>query len=567
MRVGARSAFEGGYDVARTRASRNVCSDRGRSERSSRSHLLGVVGGLALVVPLLAMAGANPASAATIYTVTAIVPVGQHPSGVAVDPTTGTAYVTNYGDDTLSLIDESTDTVTATVPVGIGEPEGVAVDPITDTVYVTGRSGSDVSVIDGATNAVTDILQVGHTIDPDDLPFPVAVDPATDTVYVANWSDNTMEVIDGATNTVTATVAVGYGPTGVAVDPSTDTVYVSSSISNSVSVIDGATDTVTATVAVGSQPGGVAVDPSTDTVYVTNTGNGTVSVIDGATDTVTDTVAVGSEPFGVDVDPSTGTAYETNYGDNTVSVIDEATNIVTTMAVGGGPVRVAVDPDTDTAYAVNRSDETVSVITSPPGTPGAPSAVAGDTQATVTVAPPGSDSGGVPTSYTVTAADGTTAANGGQTCTLSGASGSCTVTGLTNGDSYTFTSTATNAAGTSSESLPSNAVVPQAVSVTIGDFAKGSTSLTPALRSQVRNLANEIESLGSNAVTLTGYQNSGPREDTTSGLRATHVEAALERALSKLGVTVSITAVNGGTSNPVGPQGSAANRRVVASLS
>ena len=357
-------------------------------------------------------------------------------------------------------------------------------------------------------------------------------------------------------------------PSGLAVDPSTDTVYVSNEGGNSVSVIDGATKTVTATVAVGFQPGQVAVDPNTDTVYVPNLGNGTVSVI-GATNTVTDTVAVGSEPFGVDVDQSTDTAYVTNFADNTVSVIDGATNVVTaTVAVGGdGSNGITVDPDTDTAYVTNEYDGTASVITSPPGAPGAPTAVAGDTQATVTVAPPGSDSRGVLSSYTVTATDGTTPANGGETCTVSGASGSCTVSELTNGDSYTFTSTATNGAGTSSESLPSNAIVPQAVTVTIGDFAKGSTSLTPALRSQVRSLADEIESLGTNSVTLTGYQNSGPREDTTSGLRATHVEAALQRALSKLGVTASITAVNGGTSNPVGPQGSAANRRVVASLS
>ena len=37
-------------------------------------------------------------------TVTATVPVGADPSGVAVDPTTHTAYVPNYGDSTVSVI-------------------------------------------------------------------------------------------------------------------------------------------------------------------------------------------------------------------------------------------------------------------------------------------------------------------------------------------------------------------------------------------------------------------------------------------------------------------------------
>ncbi len=46
----------------------------------------------------------------------------------------------------------------------------------------------------------------------------------------------------------------------------------------------------------------------------------------------------------------------------------------------------------------------------------------------------------------MTATDSTTPANGGQTA--SGASSPITVSGLTNGDSYTFTVTATNANGT-----------------------------------------------------------------------------------------------------------------------
>ena len=73
---------------------------------------------------------------ASTRTVTATVPVGKGPFGVAVDPDTHTVYVANYGDNSVSVIDASTRTVTATVAVGSG-PRGVAVDPGTHTVYVT----------------------------------------------------------------------------------------------------------------------------------------------------------------------------------------------------------------------------------------------------------------------------------------------------------------------------------------------------------------------------------------------------------------------------------------------
>ena len=87
----------------------------------------------------------------------------------------------------------------------------------------------------------------------------------------------------------------------------------------------------------------------------------------------------------------------------------------------------------------------------PPAPPPAPTAVAGNTQATITVA---AGSGGAPASYVVNAS------SGGGNCTVTGASGSCTITGLSNGTAYTFTTTATNDSGTSSASLPSAPVTP-----------------------------------------------------------------------------------------------------------
>lgn len=92
------------------------------------------------------------------------------------------------------------------------------------------------------------------------------------------------------------------------------------------------------------------------------------------------------------------------------------------------------------------------VVISVPGAPTGVTAVAGDTEATVTFTAPANDGGGTITSYTVTSAPGN--------ITATGSDSPITVTGLTNGVEYTFTVVATNSAGDSAESEPSNAVEP-----------------------------------------------------------------------------------------------------------
>jgi fibronectin type III domain protein len=93
-----------------------------------------------------------------------------------------------------------------------------------------------------------------------------------------------------------------------------------------------------------------------------------------------------------------------------------------------------------------------------PGTPTHVSASPGSGEATVTFEPPATDGGSPITDYTVTATDLSRPWNGGQQA--SGTSTVITVPGLTHGDTYTFTVTATNEVGTSSASSSSNTVTP-----------------------------------------------------------------------------------------------------------
>ncbi|AIH39905.1 hypothetical protein IQ42_14540 [Mycobacterium tuberculosis] len=108
---------------------------------------------------------------------------------MAVSPVTGLVFVTNF-DNTVSVIDPNTNTVTGSIPVGTGA-YGVAVNP-GGNIYVTNQGSNTVSVIDPATNTVT-----GSPITIGNGPSGVAVSPVTGLVFVTNFDSNTVSVIDG----------------------------------------------------------------------------------------------------------------------------------------------------------------------------------------------------------------------------------------------------------------------------------------------------------------------------------------------------------------------------------
>ncbi len=126
--------------------------------------------------------------------------------------------------------------------------------------------------------------------------------------------------------------------------------------------------------------------------------------------------------------------------------------------------------------AVGAGTASEPVIATPTTTPGAPTgvtAVGGAGRATVSFTAPTATGGAAVTSYTVTATPGSRTA----TCTAS----PCTITGLTNGVSYTFTVHARNTAGDSAESSSSNAVTPKTTPGAPSDVTTTAAATTVAV--------------------------------------------------------------------------------------
>ena len=300
----------------------------------------------------------------------------------------------------------------------------------------------------------------------------MAVNQGDDTVYVTNRGSDNVSVINGRLGVRTDdTITVGNNPRDVAVNEGDDTVYVINYNSSNVSVINGRTGVLTDdTITVGGNPIGVAVDGSgtnAGLVYVTNYFSNNVSVIGRVTpllgsasgpagSTVTVTVDVPQVVY--DVDDSTVTSV--SFGGTPATGLTAGAGDAWTLTVPAGSGTVPVTVTFDGGLTASAGSFTYG--SAPPPPPPMPAsapidvaATAGDASAAVTWAAPVSSGSFPVTNYQAVVSPG------GQTCLVAAPALSCTISGLTNGTTYTATVRALNGGGWGPYSTASAAFTPQ----------------------------------------------------------------------------------------------------------
>ena len=219
--------------------------------------------------------------------------VGSSPSGLALSPDGNRLYVANTGSGTVSVITTDTykliDTNTGasgiqSISVG-SSPSALTLTPDGKRLYVANSSDNTVSVIDTSTNRLIDTnpnVTGTQSIAVGSSPSALASGP-DGRLYVANTGSNTVSVIN-TSYSVTNTIAVGSQPASVALGAD-GRLYVANTGSSTVSVIDTATNTVIDTnpntlgnnaIPVGPSPTSVALSPDGGLAYVAN-GSDTVS--------------------------------------------------------------------------------------------------------------------------------------------------------------------------------------------------------------------------------------------------------------------------------------------------
>ena len=298
------------------------------------------------------------------------VEVGAFPSALALSRDATRAYVTNYDDGTLSVVDidavsEACNTVIATLDVGRCWATGVLLSGDGSRAYAIDEQNGNVSVIDTASGSPTRDTVVG-TIALGEPPAALQIAPNGRWVYAINHFDYAVSAVHTATNRVAAIRLPSY-PYRISLSPNGSRLYASLCEDGSMCVID--TDPASATyhrIIARLRLGGHVPDPVFTTAggraYIVRSDANAVDVVNTA-DSTFKHIGVGHYPWDLAISPDARRAYVANSLDDSVSVISCTTDLVTArIPVGARPCRIAVCAQGDRAFVVNSADSSLTVI-------------------------------------------------------------------------------------------------------------------------------------------------------------------------------------------------------------
>jgi YVTN family beta-propeller protein len=211
------------------------------------------------------------------------IPFAALAAGLAVTPDGTTLYIANYQNDSLSIINTATRTVTNEIhffvpgqvtavgempywPVILSNPQGGATK-----IYVSSQRDGQVLSVNAATGMYT-VITVGGE------PNRMVLSADQTRLYVSNGDLDEIEVIDTTKDKVTARISIarpgykykGSNPNSLALSPNGRMLYVTLGGENAVGVINVSTQQLLGRIPTGWYPSSITVSADGSTLYVVN---------------------------------------------------------------------------------------------------------------------------------------------------------------------------------------------------------------------------------------------------------------------------------------------------------
>ncbi len=214
--------------------------------------------------------------------------VGEFPTDVVPSVDGQKLYVANFKGNTLQVVDLSTQSVEKILDARRATHFGVV--PNGRWIYLTNWGEDIVTILDGQAKRIQKTLPMGEN------PNHITVSRDSRQVFVTNYSSDSLTVIDAEAGVILKTIKVGRHPMAPAITLDGRWLYVSNIDSGTVSVIDVERQVVVKEIVTGGTPQHMAMDREGRLLYLTNPGRSGLQVIDTRTNAVVKEIYTGPDP-------------------------------------------------------------------------------------------------------------------------------------------------------------------------------------------------------------------------------------------------------------------------------
>ena len=293
-------------------------------------------------------------------------PEGESAVTAALDRGVGDGYVACSTSDDVYPFSLTGLTAGAAIvlPGSLNYPYDATERPGGSEVWIADASDNSVIVVERSTDTVTHQVPVGE--------YAVSLAFSKDATFaLVACRDNTAGV-DNIYRVSTSTYAVldswvgpldYLGPGNVALDQVSGNFYMVQWYDNALHELAAAGTSVLRSANVGTSLWQLVVDPDGSVVYVTDRGTDQVRVIDRVSLAQVNAVTVGDDPWGIDVTPDGAKLYVTCEDSQDVYAVNTSTWATTVISVSpGDPRDVDISPDGTRAFVAGGDSGSTDVV-------------------------------------------------------------------------------------------------------------------------------------------------------------------------------------------------------------